>query len=230
MSKFRQLVESLLQEEYEFLEGSFVPFKTPVANLTNALYKSLIEKPLVDGNNKPVSATPLIIEKVSEGHDKRKADEIVSYYITITATKYYKIRDKRIEVPVTVKCRCSTHDKPNQEIDPPKDINVFIPTPDNPKPFIRDGLPCYDLSKDKIDAYVNKARENIAATIVKKRKYILEPLVQIEYNDDMYKDVSSGNKLDQELVHKYDSLNNGNIIYQKFFKNWLETIKKGKTL
>ena len=221
MSKFRQLVESVLLEA-DLLEG-LVSSTAPVANLVNALDKSLRTDPLVDDRDKPISHTPIEIKLVGTGKDKRKRDEIVSYYLNITTKKMYIIRGKPITLPITIKCRCSTHDKPDQEENPPKDINVFVPDPSNPKPIYRNGIDCYDLSQTKLPDYIDKAREAIAIKLVEKRNHMCIPLYEITHNDKMYNDLLT--KTDQYLVERYKSLNYGKILFQPYFRAWLKQIK-----
>lgn len=222
MSKFRQLVESILLEA-DLLEG-FVPSKAPVANLVNKLYTSLIGIPFENDQKQPLFKGPLKIKLASVGRDKHKRDEIVSYYLNITAIIPHIIRGIPVDMAITIKCRCSTHDKPNQEEDPPKDINVFVPDPKNPKPIWRNGIACYDLTNDKnIDKYVAEGRRLIRNTIINKHNHLYKAFEDIQRNNQMCRDLL--NLTDQELVSNYHSLNYGNIFYEDYFKSWLSNFR-----
>lgn len=223
MSKFRQLVESILLEDLELLE-SFVPSKAPVANLVNTLHDSLMDTPFENDQKESLFKGPLKIELASVGKDKHKRDEIVSYYINVTAIIPHIVRSIPIDMAITIKCRCSTHDKPNQEEDPPRDVRVFIPDPKNPKPIYRNGIDCYDLTNDKnIDKYVAEGRRLIKNAIINKHNHLYKALEDIMRNNQMCIDLL--NLSDQELVSKYNSLNYGNILYQDYFKNWLRNFR-----
>lgn len=219
MSKFRDLVESIIVgEEAPFwtfgedtLEEGLVPSNAPIGKLVNKL-DSFIK----DG--KPT----LEVKLYSTGRDIKKKDEIVSYYLTIKETKTYKFHGCKIEVPVTIRCRCSTHDKPEQEINPPKDINVYIPNPSFPKTFNnRGGIMCYDLSEPNLDKYVANGYNDILLALKDKRNYIEMSLNAIK--GDVLKDVI--NLPAQEVVFKYKFLNRDTLYFSRWFQDWLKQVK-----
>lgn len=219
MSKFRDLVEAIIVgEEAPFwtfgedtLEEGLVPSNAPIGKLVNTL-DTYIKN----------SNIPLEVKLYSTGRDIKKKDEIVSYYLTIKETKTYKFHGCKIEVPVTIRCRCSTHDKPNQEINPPKDINVYIPNASFPKTFNNHGgIMCYDLSGDNINKYVTSGYNDILGALKNKRSYIEAALNAIK--DDVLKDVITLPA--QDVIFKHKFLNRDTLYFSKWFQDWLKQEK-----
>ena len=221
MSRFRTLVENLLSEFS--LEESFVSSNASAGKLTNRLYTSLTNKPLKDGRGNIISTSaPLEIKLASVGYDRYKKDEIVSYYVFITATRRYDVRGVVFEIPITIKCRCSTHDKPEQETNPPRDIDVFVPDSSFSKPFRRGDVACYDLKDEgKLDEYIDKARSALANKLMEKLNYLGQAIIEIRHDDQMYKDLMMSDCLSVSLLDKYPFLYRGNMYAQKYFQKWL---------
>lgn len=221
MSRFRILVEELLEGFYDelgdmVLDERLVSFNSPVAKLVNKLEEEL-------------TSEGIEVKVESIGRDLTKKDEIVSYYLKISTVYSTNWSGCPLNIPLVIrKCRCSTHDKINQEANPPRDISLYIP---NPAVFKKDrngrgGMDVYNMSNDVfIDDYVKQGCKDIKETLRKIKSNIITRLNQV--TKEVFQYLLTTDDSQYTIATKYPFLDP--IIYQGWFQDWL-TLEKEKRL
>lgn len=225
MSKFKELFEAVLQESnFSLLNEGIVSSNAPVARLVNRLDYTLQKRVETVNGNLPNDAKINVntIVLPGRGHDFTNKDLVASYYLNIIQTRPMQIFTgyPMAKVPVSVKVRCSTHDKP----EPANDIEVYIPNTEqfaDKKTIQRNDLDNYNLSDRELDEYIAVGIQDMNKVWNNKISKIYAALKKI--NGKILEDILTLSS--SEVITRYNFLDQDSMFYKIWFKDWIKEVK-----
>ena len=225
MSKFRELFEAALQESnFKLLDEGLLASNAPAAKLVNRLDYILKKRVEKVNENLPNDAkiNVNVIVLPGRGHDFTNENLVVSYYLNVIQTRPIEVFAGYpiAKVPVSVKVRCSTHDKP----EPANDIEVYIPSAEefaDKKTIQRNDLDNYDLSDRELDEYIAVGIQDMNKVWNNKISKIYTALKKI--NGKTLEDILTLSS--SEVITKHSFLDQNSMFYKIWFKDWIKQVK-----